>query len=210
MVAQFASRRSFLSYAAFLQILIKSFLLLPSSPHFAAPPLIATATSLVATVRAIGGGVGSAVMGGQVNSRMAKNLGPRMAPVALANGITQATLPAAIAAFRSACVLIPFSLMVHWLISCLAPVAIARLGLTPAQIAAILPVVRSTYASAFRWAWVTLIPPTALGLVAILLLDQSKNRERMVYLAWLILDCIAYLFLLDQTHRRNSREGTGY
>jgi len=125
--------------------------------------LIATASALALTVRGCGGAFGSAVMGSQVSQRMTKNLARNIVPVALANGLPASSSGALVAAFRAA-----------------NPIAISKIpGITPTIIALITPITRETYAAAFRIAWITVIPASVLGLLAILLLDNSKVKARL-------------------------------
>ncbi|KAH8923355.1 MFS general substrate transporter [Atractiella rhizophila] len=140
-------------------------LLVMTAQVFASPPaLIATASSLVATVRALGGALGSAVMGAELNNRLGQELPQRFIPAAIAGGLPESSIPFALVAFRSA-----------------SPALIASIpGITPSLTSILTPIVRKVYAYSFRWAWITVIVPTAAGLFAILALDQVAIRSRMV------------------------------
>jgi len=139
-------------------------ILLTMTIQLASPPhLIATASSLGLTIRGIGGAFGSAVMASQVNQRMAKNLAPAIVPLAIANGLPASSAGALVGAFRSSAL----------------PTIRRVPGITQPIIDLLFPIVRETYADAFRWAFITCLPACVLGGISILFLDGKKIKARM-------------------------------
>lgn len=127
------------------------------------PGLIATASGLILTARALGGSVSLPVYTAILNSELSKHLGPQIAERVLPLGLSADDLPAFINALagnnREALVSIP--------------------GVTPDVIAAGLLGLRTAYRLGFRGIWITAAAVSAVGFILALFVTDPRSSFNM-------------------------------
>ncbi|KAH8913820.1 hypothetical protein BT69DRAFT_1358788 [Atractiella rhizophila] len=131
--------------------------LLVAVVQFTAPHhYLAGATGLAFSGRAIGGAFGSAILGVVVNARL-KDYASKVGNAATNAGLPPSSVPALLTAFASG---VGFE---------------AVPGITPAILDAATSQSQQTYANAYRFAWITLIPFIVLAIVSVALLSGVKE-----------------------------------
>ena len=124
-----------------------------SSGLFVPHDELGVSAGLIGTFRSAGGSVGNAVFSTILNSIINKQLGPRIAEAAIANGFSASQLSALIPAVIENAVGVPD--------------AFANIpSATPAVIQATAQVFKDTYAYAFRRVFLSTIPFGVIGLLA--------------------------------------------
>ncbi|KAL7004934.1 hypothetical protein EMMF5_005547 [Cystobasidiomycetes sp. EMM_F5] len=125
----------------------------------APPELIATVTALVASGRAFGGTVGTAVVSTIRTSKLASKLPELVGPAALQAGLPPSSLP------------ILFGLIE------ISPALIVNVpGLTPQVAQAVIPAYYESQAYAFSYAWYSILGPIALAAVTCACLESVKDK----------------------------------
>ncbi|KAH8921382.1 MFS general substrate transporter [Atractiella rhizophila] len=131
--------------------------LLVAVVQFTAPHhYLAGATGLAFSGRAIGGAFGSAILGVVVNARL-KDYGSKVGNAATNAGLPPSSVPALLIAFASG---VGFD---------------AVPGITPAILGAAISQSQQTYANAYRFAWITLIPFIVLAIISVAVLSGVKD-----------------------------------
>lgn len=132
--------------------------LIPAIIQFSAPhAMIATASGLAATTRALGGAFGSAVLDAIVNSKLSSTLAPQVGGAAIKAGLPASSVPALMEAFATGAGFddVP--------------------GINPTILAAASNASHWAYAHAYRLAWASIIPFVALAFIGIMCLTSMKE-----------------------------------
>jgi len=129
--------------------------------QFTAPhQYLSCATGLAFSARAIGGAFGSAVLDAIINGKLGSDLAPSIFSAATRAGLPANAVPGLLTALASG-----------------DSTAIAAVpGINQSIIATAMNASHSTYASAYRLAWASIIPFVVLAIVAILFLKGVKEQ----------------------------------
>ncbi|KUJ11263.1 MFS general substrate transporter [Mollisia scopiformis] len=129
--------------------------------QFTAPhQYLSCATGLAFSARAIGGAFGSAVLDAIINGKLNSKYEPSILSAATGAGLSASAVPALLAALAAG-----------------DSTAIAAVpGINESIIAAVVNASHSAYASAYRLAWVSIIPFVVLAIVAIFFLKGVKEQ----------------------------------
>jgi len=127
--------------------------------QFTAPhEYLSTATGLAFSARAIGGALGSSIMGSIVNGKL-DSYPAKVGGAAVAAGLPQSSVTALLAAFASGNV----------------DAMNAVPGITPAIIATATNASQWAYAHAYRWAWISIIPFVVIAIGCVCALTDIKH-----------------------------------
>lgn len=126
-----------------------------SAPHH----MLSTATGLAFSARALGGAFGSAVVNTIVNSKLDSNYAKAVGGAAVRAGLPPSSLPKLFAALAMG-----------------DPTAIAAVpGINDSILGSTMQASHVVYASAYRLAWISIIPLVVLALIAVACTRSVKN-----------------------------------